>query len=578
MPTVKMLPPALSRPQIDTVYVSDEGHVWAGGIGGVVYWSGEAWHPRIGGLTLTRTLALIQCGEWLIAGGLEGIARSRDGGLHWDRAALPSQTTIHTLLVLPQDHYGNAHTLFAASVESGILKSEDEGATWTDANFGIASLDITALASVGGAVYAVSSDGIYRSPNQGRAWKLVYEAVDPFTIHYLATADSALIAVENHLLDSYLVRSDDGFSWSRLEADQPQILMLFALTHNMLLAASGLYAAQDGGRSWQLIEHNPSFGALASVEKHERWTALCSDDGEITLSEDDFATWQILPIPPLHDLHRLIVVEGSIILAGRESLLMRCDPPYDRWITLDIEPRSTSYLGRYLTSIYVSTQWGLIRSFDHGDTWVMLRRGIDGWMSNLSFVPFSGAVYASTPDGKKLLRSPDRGYTWQETPSPFGGLPVITLQATESIIIAAVFDPRRQVINVWRSTDSGQRWFPGAEIPSMYPIAASWSDPAMIALPGAVLVSGADPTAAWERAQFDTPDVTIRTFAGDQTRLYALSLVSGVFMSEDRGAQWRKLALDLPENELMDIHAEAERLYVLMVGGRVAVIESEKTE
>ncbi len=503
MPQVRMLAPAALHFEPDALLIHD-GETWAGGIGGVAYWNGETWQPRIGGLALSWVLALVKTSEWLIAGGLEGIARSRDGGLRWDQAALPTQSAINALLVMPPDQNGSAHTLFAASVESGVLKSEDDGATWMNANFGIASLDVTALAYFKGVVFAASSDGIYRSPNQGRAWKLIQEQT---AVDRLIVSESILYAYSE---------GDDGLECLS--------------THD--------------GMTWELCAAPP----------------------------DDAPT--LINLPNLHDLRRIIVTQGHVLLAGRHTGVVRLNEAVsDTWQIVDFPSPDLTSIGRLGNTICASGRYGLFRSDDAGNTWIKLREGEP--LSHLSFLP-NGIGYGCTVDGSKLVRTPDGGITWQETPSPFGVLPIAALQATEKIIFAAVFDPRRQVISLWRSTDGGQRWFPGAEIPSQYPIAASWGDPAMIALPGVVLVSGADPTAAWVRAGFDTPDVTIRAFAGDSSRLYALSLISGVFVSEDRGAHWRHLPLDLPQDELMDIHAEAGRLYVLMVGGRVAVVEPER--
>ncbi len=498
MPTVKMLPPfTVGSPPI--AWLTYEGEQWAGGSGGVVYWDGSEWQWRIKGLTLSTVLALAHTGEWLIAGGIPGIARSKDGGQSWEMASLPSPTMINALLVVRET--GSDPIILAASMESGILRSDDGGMTWTDANFGLADLGVTSLAAFKGAVYAGSRDGIYRSPNQGRAWKLVKELWD---------------VAELQVIDDQLVA-----------------------------------AYEDNGCE-----------------------AVSTEDGSRWVDRTDLPNWtewnvpETVSTPRLHDLRRIIVSGDYVFLGGGKAGLYRLNHDAENtqaWVRC-ADPFIT-FVGRFRDAIYTSGMDGACRSDDMGETWIKLRDGNP--LSHLSFMP-NGIGYGCTTDGSTLVRTPDGGITWQETPSPFGVLPVAALQATPSIIFAAVFDPRRQVISLWRSSDGGQRWFPGAEMPSLYPIAASWGDPAMIALPGVVLVSGADPTGAWRRAEFDTPDVTIRTFAGDASRLYALSLISGVFVSEDRGAHWRHLPLDLPQDELMDICVEAGRLYVLMVGGRAA--------
>ena len=57
------------------------------------------------------------------------ILRSKDGGGTWEMASLPKPAPYITAIAIPATYTHN-HTLFAASLEDGVFRSTDSGATW----------------------------------------------------------------------------------------------------------------------------------------------------------------------------------------------------------------------------------------------------------------------------------------------------------------------------------------------------------------------------------------------------------------------------------------------------------------
>ncbi len=550
---LKALPP-LHVPSPVSALAVDSSGFWAGGLGGIAYFDGSEWETRVAGLTLSSITTLIRVGRWLIAGGTDGIARSEDGGVTWQPCPIKGgEPTITALVVSPK--YEKDKTLIAASLNMGTLRSSDEGQTWEVSAFALESYEVLALLWTGdGALIAGTTNGLYRSPNAGRAWRLSHDC-DPVTALTQLPDGGLLAALETGEL---LISTDKGDSWEAHENDLPPEAEITMLAGTLLGTSDGLYAGSADGSTWSRVLE----GTVFSLTLDPNGKAYAGVDGSV--AAQTAAGWTELPAPPIHDVRQVIAWGDDVLVAGRLSAMLKYHA--GAWQPLSGVPLPLSLVLRQKDLLYASGIDGLFVSSDQGATWIKL--WAEGYLSHLAFQP-NGTGYGSRADGSQLVRTPDAGVSWQTTPSPFGVLPVVALAATADMIFAGVFDPRRRVIALWRSTDGGQRWVPGAEVPAQWGIAAAFANPPMLALPNALLVGGATPNDAWTSALFDRPGVQIRTITGDSTVQYALSLTQGVFESRDGGQQWRHVPLDLPEDQIMHISYDAGHLVLLLVGGRV---------
>ena len=548
---LQALTPAVLPSPAAALAIDPGGGVWAGGVGGVAYFDGDDWSPRISGLPINGVTALCYTRDWLIAGGTNGLARSPDGGKTWQRGASAGSAPLVTAIIAPY-----AKMLFAGTLNVGVLRSEDTGKTWMQMNFGLQTLEIDALVGNKHTMLAATPHGIYRSGTGGRAWKLTHESEAVVALTYLPDG-RAVAALED---GAVLISADDGNTWSPLTLYHP-ISGITALAGEWVGTTDGVVRLWTGERLTQ--------GAVMTLALDSRENVFAGLATGVVFGSARVDTWIELPTPPIHDLSRVVAIDGRVLLAGRMSAMLAGG--VDHWALVPHTPLPLTLLTKIDGTLFISGQDGLLRSNDAGRTWDKL--------INVPLTQFAlrGQVgYGATADGAHIVRTLDGGQTWQTARTPFGVLPVVTLQVTDGLIFAGLFDARREVVALWRSVDGGQHWLPGVEYPAEYPLIASHADPALIALPGVVLRRPDDPTQdAWERAAFDVPDVTIRAFAGDGDALYALSLTDGIFTSADRGKTWTQMQLDgqsAPPHDIMDISADGGRLYALLVGGRVFVI------
>jgi hypothetical protein len=218
--------------------------------------------------------------------------------------------------------------------------------------------------------------------------------------------------------------------------------------------------------------------------------------------------------------------------------------------------------------IFASGPDGLAHSDDAGDTWAVVAPGEAGHFAQLS-IRADGLGWASSADHAHLLRTQDGGATWEVSPSPFGVLPIVALQAAPDQVFALTHDSRRNLGQLWRSLDNGQLWIRGISLHMPWPVAATHHAPPMIGLGTMAFVQ--QPDGNWKGVRVSDRGV-IRRIAGDEQMLLALT-TDGIKQSFDQGVTWGVLSghavLDTAAGQMMDIALHQGVLYILLAGGEV---------
>lgn len=566
--------PPIVIPSPVLALAAERGGVWAGGVGGVAWYPIQSdWEARISGLPLTSVAALVHVQGLLIAGGTEGIARSEDGGLSWKAADMQDEAASITAILL-SPHFEQDHTLLAATLESGILRSDDRGKTWRLATFGLQSFDITSLAwGKGETVFAGTADGIFRSPNSGRAWRIVRgtEGLAVAAIVFLPDG-SALATLET---GGMWHSTDGGMRWSPLEQASAEIqgtTLMVTSDGSVLLGTvgHGIMRSTDGGISWTNVHD----GTALAFTAHEKTLYAGMTEG-LSVSVNDGATWISLPHPPIHDLRKLLVLDGQPLLAGLYAGILRYgagaatrqtwtplpDPPYPLLALEQIPPSSSEPDGALLAA----SPEGLFRSTNGGWAWECVRQDDNGQITHFTFRP-DGKGWAGSADGLRLLRTQDYGKSWQTLDAPFGILPLASICAASDMIIAATYDPRQFRVQLWRSFDDGETWERGTEAETNWPVVTTWGQPALFTLAATMFVRQSDDR--WHQTTIGNGNEAVRRLFGRDGLLLALT-TNSLQRSDDEGTTWTQEAPDLPVDQVMDIKIVNDTLYALLTGGRV---------
>ncbi|MGH9316921.1 MAG: WD40/YVTN/BNR-like repeat-containing protein [Thermoanaerobaculia bacterium] len=184
----------------------------------------------------------------------------------WTAVGPPGNPSVTALLVDPRA----PTTLYAGTTQTGIFVTRDAGLTWSAANTGLTSLEVTSLAflqlSTPGAAplfYAGTiGAGVFRSNDEGSTWVPVNDGLSSLRVWSLAVAPAAATVYAG--TDEGVFKStDDVKSWTPVNSGLPNwhIVSLAVDWSNpsILYAATGrppngsLFRTTDGGANWAAV-------------------------------------------------------------------------------------------------------------------------------------------------------------------------------------------------------------------------------------------------------------------------------------------------------------------------------------
>lgn len=556
--------PTLPAP-IFALAVERDG-IWAGSIGGLARYSEEqgAWESGAATLPLSSVTALLALDGLLLAGGSEGIASSVNGGKTWRQAKLEDGSVSVVALVASPD-FAHDQTALAATLEHGVVRTNDGGENWTNASFGLESLEVNALLWGKHALLLAAKDGIYRSRDAGRGWRRVSMDAEVEIEAMAALADGTLLAA---LADGNFLHShDDGQHWSSGPdlARHGEVLSLWTTPAGTLLCGTfgrGLLRSSDAGASWQTV-----YERLVHVCVRSEGNIYVGTELGVSVSSDDGLTWRELPCPPLHDLRHLLARDEHLLLLGTYSGVMHSTP--EGWKSLNNIPEPlTAFALAPDNALFLSGPEGLNRlSLTDGATQSLLA----GQMGQVAHITRRHShIWAAGADGRHLLHSANSGANWQQVPAPFGVLPLVALRAMADRLLAATYDPRQYQVCLWHSTDDGETWARGVEARTNWPVVAICPRPAALSIGNILFLE--QEAGQWQQVTVGSDGGAIRRvlsvrLAGKSV-LFVLT-TTGVQWSENMGETWQQENVGLPVEQIVDMAVTCATLSVLLTGGRV---------
>jgi photosystem II stability/assembly factor-like uncharacterized protein len=429
----------------------------------------------------------------------------------------PEGGTFLSLLADPR----NPGTLYAGARNSGVFKTTDGGAHWT--NSGLAGLTVGPLVFDSGSpasLYAVTSAynsdgdavsfGFFRSVDGANTWEPVDSGASlPCGVGALAADPQRPATLYGIGCNGVVRTTDGGRSW------QP--------------ASSGLPDRGPGAGLTQIvIDSQNSFLYLASYRCDLRPGPTPACESRVFRSADRADNWIEITTTPL--------------------------APYMVW-GLAIDPQNPTTL--YARVFYGNAQNALIKSVDGGATWSQVNLALSmGCCVGLLTIDAHGTIYTASLAG--LFKSIDAGASWS----------AISFFRGPTGISALVFDPQdantvyvADTSRVVKTTDGGDDWQPanhGLRAAGVSTVAADPNRPGILyagalagfaALGGGVSTShdgGATWSAASPLSQLNdsvyaliidptNPDTIYAATGGRDD--YATD-AGGVFKSADGGANW----------------------------------------
>jgi len=362
--------------------------------------------------------------------------------------------------------YASDGTIFVASSGDGVFRSSDFGESWQKTAEGLDRLDIARLSisinfgSDRRLLAASESGGVWRSVDGGDSWHSVLTE----NVSVTGFAEIAGMANQDYVIagdtDGNVWRSNDnGRLWEIAHelADVGAVTSVAGLANHVYAGAEngGLYQSTDGGYTFTQVlvpgeslrslcqgndpqERDPHITAVAVVAGTggDNTVLATSWYGGVFVSEDNARSWTVwhdgltcqrqadsLRVPHFRDLQVTSLEDGrSIYWLGAFDGVFRSDEPGSPWQQQEslplglIKGMAVAAGEDQPLAIALSTYGGgFYLTHDRGSTWTIGNKGLlTTRLTGMAFSPNyheDGVVYAGAI--RELLKSPDRGQSWQ---------------------------------------------------------------------------------------------------------------------------------------------------------------------
>jgi photosystem II stability/assembly factor-like uncharacterized protein len=257
----------LQAVEIDQLVVNSSGHIFAQRPEDL-YCStdgGESWVSLNTGIL--SALALSNDGRLFIGRSGEGILRSTDNGGSW--------TNVYSSAAGGGSFaFGNPSVVFATTGGEGLIRSTDSGSTWKQLNLGVISVfDVATMP--GGYVFALTSGkGVMRSSDNGETWMQVNTGLPSLFVSSLTSGPGDILFIGRTSLEGGLFRSTNrGDLWTMIDSSLEAGSIAFNSRGHVFAAMQrlqtyeGVFRSTDSGESWEKVSSGllvPTVYSLAS--------------------------------------------------------------------------------------------------------------------------------------------------------------------------------------------------------------------------------------------------------------------------------------------------------------------------
>ena len=463
-----------------------------------------------------------------VAAGSRGLWRSVNGGVNWTAVPNVPNADFVVSSLAGGVAWVDANVVLIYGSGGKILRSADQGVSWTDVSPAGSFEDWLDLAfNAAGVGIAVGPSGrVARSTNGGASWQeLVTPLSEPGTA--VAFADTNTVVVMGNIGQTmrstdagatwttgsafsasafYRLRfssptfglavsavngltlrtTDGGDTWTRIGGgtiDENVVGMAASPSGNVVLAGSlgrTMLRSTDGGATWR---PSGSFPVGARFQKPtfatEQRAIAIRPEGWIVLSVDAGQTWSItddrLGQVRLNDATMASATMGLVV--GDNGLILRSTDGGSSWAAVASGSSLQLKAVRCLTAtVCLAGGGGLLRSADGGATWAVLPSPGNGFGAN-AIARFSDSVAViASADG--LWRTADAGLSWTRVYTAVQGTQLGVAFNAAGTGIATGGD------GILRSTDQGLTWTAQSVPAPLYLNAVVWVSPTTVLVGG----------------------------------------------------------------------------------------------
>ena len=356
--------------------------------------------------TARRTRVLMQDPsdrKVVYAGTTEGLYKTVDDGVNWTRITGPD-VIINDIYVNPKDPQ---HVLLATD-RSGVLLSNDSGATFNASNSGFSQRQVAAIladAKHEGTIYAgVLNDkgygGVFATEDGGTTWQQRSNGLDGRDVFTLAqTDDGTLLAGTSHGI----------FRWTGSEWQQDGNIISYT--------QKTVYVVKKGKKTKstkQVAEPATPIDSRVNDINTASGTWFAATADGVYRSENQGLAWTG---PVLKgENYRYVTAKGNVVLAANRKQLMISTDGGTTWEEVAL-PGKLSSIHTVTTapkgSLWVGGREGLFYSDDQGQNWQQLSTLPLADINGLSYNQELGRVVVTSAQSTMVFAIDESSKTWK---------------------------------------------------------------------------------------------------------------------------------------------------------------------
>jgi len=370
--------------------------------------------------------------------------------------------------------------IVCGAADGDIFTSVDNGVTWVQRGK-VPGVFITRLTAGSEALFARSSNGLYRSTDQGDSWQL---QLDPgvFIGKVFANGTQVLAPTGNGLFYS----TDSGNNWTNVTGNLP-VTVHAAVIHNGDMFAgmidSAVYRSTNNGanwfRAWNIsTRKDVNFLATSGTTLY----AAHSSEARLFSSTDNGVNWNqsdILATGTINEsVNDLLITSSGIVVPILYQTSFSL--PWGGGVYVSTNGTSWSYnndglIPRWIDAvasaqgdILAATRGGgIFRSTNQGQSWLKSSTGLDkSRILNLTFTNNGEKFYTSVYGGGFFV-SEDSAQSWQSRNTGFENIFSLPL-ITEFLIKGASWFAGTEDDGLYKSTNEGLSWFKSGMDPFVF--------------------------------------------------------------------------------------------------------------
>ena len=369
--------------------------------------------------------ALQQPGR-LFASACTGIYRSDDRGEHWLKLRGSTEASYRTYVIFPDPSpYSSLSSRVYAGTTGGLQRSLDGGVTWQRVYAGaVKSVVSSHLHPL--QLYAATMDaGLIRSDDGGDTFRPINEGFEGHAMNGLFTASNALfVAGQNGAAVQY----PSSTGWQTIKPADAFTFMAGSSPSQILSAsAHTLWLSDNGGHQWKQIPAPAQRGSLTGLALladgtgAKLWVATTAGLFEGSPGGSPGGSrWKAVPVPALENqpIRVMTASKSRIIVASRGHAAISSDRGAS-WALLPLPIAGLEWEGFAFSPVddhlVAATSHGLFLHQSSGDQWSQSLGAQAATTSGIFFHPqFPNLAFAAQQSS--VLYSMDGGHAWQILP------------------------------------------------------------------------------------------------------------------------------------------------------------------